>query len=55
MTLIVTILTDGYADWETALLNAAARQYVGFSATEIERQRDRSQAVELPDLQGMME
>lgn len=29
MTLIVTILTDGYADWETALLNAAARQYYG--------------------------
>ena len=35
--------------------NAAARQYVGFSTTEIERQRDRSQPVELPDLQGMME
>lgn len=28
MTTIVTILTDGYADWETALLNAAARQYL---------------------------
>ena len=27
MTTIVTILTEGYADWETALLNAAARQY----------------------------
>lgn len=27
MTTIVTILTDGYADWETALLNAAARSY----------------------------
>lgn len=29
MTTIVTILTDGYADWETALLNAAARAYFG--------------------------
>lgn len=27
MTMIVTILTEGYADWETALLNAAARSY----------------------------
>lgn len=27
MTTIVTILTDGYADWETALLNAGARQH----------------------------
>jgi putative intracellular protease/amidase len=27
MTTIVTILTQGYADWETALLNAAARSY----------------------------
>lgn len=27
MTTIVTILTDDYADWETALLNAAARSY----------------------------
>lgn len=27
MTRIVTILTEGYADWETALLNAAARSY----------------------------
>lgn len=27
MTSIVTILTEGYADWETALLNAAARSY----------------------------
>ncbi|RYE53495.1 MAG: glutamine amidotransferase, partial [Hyphomicrobiales bacterium] len=27
MTTIVTILTPGYADWETALLNAAARSY----------------------------
>lgn len=27
MTTIITILTDGYADWETALLNAAARSY----------------------------
>jgi len=27
MTTIVTILTQGYADWETALLNAVARQY----------------------------
>ncbi|MFD2647554.1 type 1 glutamine amidotransferase family protein [Devosia albogilva] len=29
MTKIVTILTEGYADWETALLNAVARQYYG--------------------------
>ena len=29
MTRIVTILTEGYADWETALLNAAARSYYG--------------------------
>lgn len=29
MTTIVTILTQGYADWETALLNAAARSYYG--------------------------
>lgn len=29
MTTIVTILTDGYADWETALLNAVARGYYG--------------------------
>ena len=27
MTTIVTILTPGYADWETALLNAGARDY----------------------------
>lgn len=27
MTKIVTILTPGYADWETALLNAGARSY----------------------------
>ncbi len=27
MTRIVTILTPGFADWETALLNAAAREY----------------------------
>jgi putative intracellular protease/amidase len=27
MTTMVTILTDEYADWETALLNAAARSY----------------------------
>ena len=27
MTAIVTSLTEGYADWETALLNAAARSY----------------------------
>ncbi|MBF0678587.1 MAG: DJ-1/PfpI family protein [Devosia sp.] len=27
MPTIVTILTSGYADWETALLNAGARQY----------------------------
>ncbi|WEK04524.1 MAG: DJ-1/PfpI family protein [Candidatus Devosia phytovorans] len=29
MTTIVTILTEGYADWETALLNAAARSHYG--------------------------
>lgn len=29
MTTIVTILTEGYADWETALLNAVARSYYG--------------------------
>lgn len=29
MTTIVTILTQGYADWETALLNAGARDYYG--------------------------
>jgi len=29
MTKMVTILTQGYADWETALLNAAARSYYG--------------------------
>jgi putative intracellular protease/amidase len=29
MTTIVTILTDGFADWETALLNAAARSFYG--------------------------
>ncbi|WP_421762120.1 DJ-1/PfpI family protein [Devosia sp.] len=27
MTTIITILTEGYADWETALLNAVARSY----------------------------
>lgn len=27
MTTLVTILTDGFADWETALLNAAARSF----------------------------
>lgn len=27
MTAIVTILTPGFADWETALLNAGAREY----------------------------
>ena len=27
MTRIVTILTEGFADWETALLNAVARSY----------------------------
>lgn len=27
MTMIVTILTQGYADWETALLNAVARSF----------------------------
>lgn len=29
MTKIVTILTQGYADWETALLNAVARSFYG--------------------------
>jgi putative intracellular protease/amidase len=29
MTTLVTILTHGFADWETALLNAGARQYFG--------------------------
>lgn len=29
MTAIVTILADGFADWETALLNAGARGYFG--------------------------
>lgn len=29
MTTIVTILTEDYADWETALLNAVARSYYG--------------------------
>lgn len=29
MTTIVTILTQGYADWETALLNAVARSFYG--------------------------
>lgn len=29
MTTFVTILTDGYADWETALLNATAKGYYG--------------------------
>ena len=29
MTTIATILTDGFADWETALLNAVARSYYG--------------------------
>jgi putative intracellular protease/amidase len=28
MTTIVTILTPGFADWETALLNAAAREFM---------------------------
>lgn len=29
MTRIVTILTEGFADWETALLNAVARSFYG--------------------------
>lgn len=29
MTTLVTILTDGYADWETALLNAVGRSFYG--------------------------
>lgn len=31
MTTILTILTEGFADWETALLNAGARQYYGIT------------------------
>lgn len=31
MTTILTILTDGFADWETALLNGAARAYYGIT------------------------
>lgn len=31
MTTIVTILSEGYADWETALLNAGAKQYFGIT------------------------
>ena len=26
MPMMITVLTQGYADWETALLNAVARQ-----------------------------
>ncbi len=33
MTTIVTILTQGYADWETALLNAVARSYYGVTTS----------------------
>ena len=29
MTRILTILTEGFADWETSLLNAAARSFYG--------------------------
>ncbi len=29
MTRILTVLTEGFADWETALLNAAARAFYG--------------------------
>ncbi len=29
MTRIVTVLTEGFADWETALINAAGRSYYG--------------------------
>lgn len=29
MTGIVTLITDGFADWETAMLNASARTYYG--------------------------
>ena len=29
MTTMVTLLTEGFADWETALLNAVARSYYG--------------------------
>lgn len=31
MTTILTILTDGFADWETGLLNGAARGFYGIS------------------------
>lgn len=30
MTRIVTVLTEGFADWETALINAAGRSFYGF-------------------------
>lgn len=30
MTRIVTVLTEGFADWETALLNAVLRSFYGF-------------------------
>lgn len=33
MTRIVTILTEGFADWETALLNAAGRTFYGFETS----------------------
>src|ERR1700754_1187708 len=32
MTTIVTILTEGFADWETTLLNAVARGFYGAQA-----------------------
>ena len=30
MTRAITILTENFADWETALLNSTARLYYGF-------------------------
>ena len=30
MTRIVTVLTEGFADWETTLINAAGRSFYGF-------------------------
>ncbi|MEQ1770809.1 MAG: DJ-1/PfpI family protein [Devosia sp.] len=31
MTRIVTVLTEGFADWETALINAVGRSFYGFT------------------------
>lgn len=35
MTKIVTILTDGFADWETSLLNAVARSFYGVNTAYV--------------------